>query len=329
MAQSAAARDAVQKQVEQSISRALQYIAGQQTANGAWQTDAWGESTAITALGILAFLSAGHIPGEGDYGTQLQQGIRWVLSQQQANGMLIRKTQSHGPMFDHGICTLMLAQVCGMLPGADAVPVRHGLEQAIRLILNSQSVEKYDRHQGGWRYQIDSKDSDLSVTAWQILALRAAKDIGCDIPTEAIERAADYVKMCSDRIQKGFAYQPGNGPTPTLTGCGITSLELCGDHHSDEALAGVDWLQAHPLMESSAYFYFGSYYTSLGLFKMGGEAATRNYEHLTSILLPIQQSDGSWTPQHGSEKQAGRIYSTSFAILALAVEFCYLPIFQR
>ncbi|HWL08053.1 MAG TPA: prenyltransferase/squalene oxidase repeat-containing protein [Planctomicrobium sp.] len=323
------AQEAEQQAIDGAVALALTYLASQQSPEGFWKTEAWGESTAITSLGVMAFLAAGYVPGEGTYGDQISRAVRWVISQQQPNGMLIRKTQSHGPMYDHGICTLMLAEVCGMLSKADAVPVRQALEKAVRLILDSQAVDKFDRHQGGWRYQIDSRDSDLSVTGWQVMALRAARDIGCDVPADAIDRAVNYVKKCSDARQNGFAYQPGNSPTPTLTGCGITCLEVCGEHHSEEALAGAKWLLSHPLIERSAYFYYGVYYTGVGLFKIGGEAAARNYQHLTSLLLPIQQPEGCWNPQHGSEKQAGRVYSTSLAVLALTVEYRYLPIYQR
>jgi hypothetical protein len=318
-----------QGMVDETIARALKFLASQQNSEGAWLTEAWGESTAITSLAVMAFLAAGHVPGEGPYGEQISKGIRWVVAQQQSNGMLIKRAQSHGPMYDHGICTLMLAEVSGMLDGADAQLVRRALEKGILLILEAQAIQKFDRHQGGWRYQIDSRDSDLSVTGWQVLALRAAKDIGCDVPAEAIDRAISYVKMCADRKRNGFGYQPGNGPTPTLTGTGITCLEVCGEHHSAESLGGALWLQTHPLVEKSTYFYYGVYYTGVGMSKMGEEYSERNYRHLVDVLLPIQQPDGGWNPQHGSEKQAGRIYSTSLCVLALAVEYRYLPIYQR
>jgi len=321
--------DAKQQLIDNSVSRALQYIAGQQHEDGSWSTEAWGESTAITSLAVMSFIAAGHLPGEGPYGEQVNRGIRWVVSQQQPNGMLIRKAQSHGPMYDHGICALMLAEVSGMVQGEDSAMVRRALERAILLILEAQAVEKFDRHIGGWRYQVDSRDSDLSVTGWQVMALRAAKDIGCDVPAEAIDRAVDYVKRCSDQRNHGFGYQPGNAPSPTLTGCGITCLEVCGDHRSPESVNGANWLKAHRLVERSAYFYYGVYYTGVGVAKLGGELAEENYEHLVTTLLPIQQADGSWEPTHGSEKQAGRVYSTSLSVLALTVEYRYLPIYQR
>lgn len=113
--------------------------------------------------------------------------------------------------------------------------MKRALERAIRLILESQAYEKDRRHAGGWRYQVDSRDSDLSVTGWQVMALRAAKDIGCDVPAEAIDKAVEYVKNCSTADKRGFGYQPGSGATPTLTGVGISCLEVCGAHDTEEA----------------------------------------------------------------------------------------------
>ena len=174
------------QEVDAAIARALNFLDGQQLPEGAWRTDAWGESTAITSLAVMSFLAAGHVPGEGPYGRDISRGILWVVAQQQPNGMLVHKTRTHGPMYSHGICTLMLAEVAGMMDGPDAALVRRALEDGIRLILESQAVSKNVRHAGGWRYQVNSRDSDLSVTGWQVLAMRAAKDIGCDVPPKRL-----------------------------------------------------------------------------------------------------------------------------------------------
>lgn len=325
----ALAQDPVDRAVDASIARALEFLATQQTDFGSWRTESWGDSTAMTSMAVMSYLAAGHVPGEGPYGEIINRAVRWVIAEQQPNGMLISKRASHGPMYNHGICTLMLAEVAGMMEAADARPVRRALEDAIRLILEAQALSKNSRHQGGWRYQTNSRDSDLSVTGWQVMALRAAKDIGCDVPAEAIDSAVEYVKNCSARNHEGFAYQPGNAPTSTLTGVGITCLEVCGAHETPQALGGARWLIDHPLNERSSYFYYGVYYTGVGMFKVGGEFARQNQENLIELLLPLQDDDGGWTPTHGSERQAGRIYATAAAVLALTVEYRYLPIYQR
>jgi hypothetical protein len=128
----------------------------------------------------------------------------------------------------------MLAEVSGMVPERQAVPTRRALEKAVRLILQAQVVPKPENQRGGWRYAPQSADSDLSVTAWQLLALRAAKDIGCDVPAENIEMAVGYVKRCCGRDGRGFGYQPGQGSTLVLSGTGLLALQVCGEEDSAE-----------------------------------------------------------------------------------------------
>jgi len=314
--------------VDRSIAQALEYLSKRQLANGAWIIDNIGESTAATSLAVMSFLAAGHVPGEGPYGTQIERGVRWVLDHQEPNGMLIHKT-SHGPMYSHGISTLMLAEVVGMLSVEDADRARRALEKAVRLILEAQAIPKNERHQGGWRYQPASRDSDLSVTGWQLLALRAAKDIGCDVPAESIDLAVEYIRRCATRENKGFAYQPNGGATPTRNGTGILCLEICGVHESAEAVGAADRLLSEPLEPKDSYFYYGVYYCSIGMFKMGGEYWEKTRDHLVPTLLELQEATGKFRSQGATENNTGEVYTTSLAVLALAIEYRYLPIYQR
>lgn len=317
-----------QKQVDQAVVRALKFLAEQQQADGSWQVDQYGESTAATSLAIMAFLAAGHVPGEGPYGDQLTRGIRWVIEHQQPDGMIVHK-RSHGPMYSHGISTLMLAEVTGMLDEPLADDCRKVLQRGVRLILEAQNIPKSEPHAGGWRYQPDSRDSDLSVTGWQLLALRAAKNVGCDVPAEHIDRAVEYVKRCTPGNHVGFSYQPGGSTSPTRSGTGILALEVCGAHQTPEALRAADYLLERPLQAGDQYFYYGVYYCTVGLFKVGGKYWDESKAHLATTLLTEQAADGSWLAHSGSERSAGKVYCTSMAVLALAVEYRYLPIYQR
>jgi hypothetical protein len=317
-----------QQRVDASIARALDYLAHAQLPEGAWRMDGYGEDTSGTSLAVMSFLAAGHVPDEGPYGTRVTRGIRWVCAHQESNGMLVHH-RSHGPMYSHGISTLMLAEALGMCGEDDAPVVRRALERGILLILAAQEVAKDARHAGGWRYQVDSRDSDLSVTGWQVLSLRAAKDAGCDVPAEAIDRAIQYVKHCSVGDNRGFGYEPGDGQTSVLTGTGITCLEVCGAHEAPESVGGALWLLENPLRYDSNYFFYGVYYTGVGMSKLGGKFAERTQERLRELLLPAQDPDGSWSPKHGSEQPAGKVYATSMAVLALTVDYRYLPIYQR
>jgi len=231
-------------------------------------------------------------------------------------------------MYCHGVSSLFLAEVCGQLPEPRGTAVRRALERAIALILKSQAVAKPGRHVGGWRYSPDSHDSDLSVTGWQLLALRAAKDIGCDVPAESIDLAVEYVKACQSHADRGFCYQPGGEATPTLTGTGLLALQVCGATDLPAVGQGVDWLQARPLRPHSEWYYYGAYYCSISLFKQGGEVWSQQKPLLFVDLLSQQGSDGAWEGA-GNEAPFGAVYATSLAVLALSVEYGYLPIYQR
>lgn len=332
---SAAKRTAKDKKVDDAIVKALKYLAAQQDADGAWRHRSYGQSTATTSLAIMAFMAAGHVPGEGPYGDQLIKGIDWVLDQQveydrrkgHETVMLVAR-RSHGPMYSHGIATLMLAEVVGMLKKDRARRAREALEKSIRLIVQSQNVRKSSRHEGGWRYQASSRDSDISVTGWQLLALRAAKNVGCDVPKDNIDRAVEYVKNCKSRFG-GFGYQPYGGPTATRTGTGILCLEICGKHKTAEAMAGADYLLRRPLRSSDHYFFYGVYYCTVGMFKVGGKYWDATKANTHRILIPSQNVDGSWSGSRGEGRRHGRVYTTSLSVLALAVEYRFLPIYQR
>ncbi len=330
---SAEERTPQQERVDRAIVNALRFLAREQQPSGAWRIDAYGDSTAGTSLAVMAFLAAGHVPGEGPYGDKITEGIGWVLDHQRPDGMLVAQRASHGPMYSHGISTLMLAEVIGMVEKHQAEPCEKALERAVALIVKAQEVPKARNHEGGWRYSPASPDSDLSVTGWQLLALRAAKNVGCDVPKKNIDMAIAYVKNL--KSGGGFTYQPGQRPTSVRTGTGILALEVAGDHeevdgrtvHSAETLSAADYLLRRPLRWNEQHFFYGVYYCSVGMFKMGGKYWEQTQPHIENLLISTQHLDGSWLGR--AEARYGRNYCTSLAVLALAIDYRYLPIYQR
>ena len=312
-----------------AVKRGLDYLKSTQKPDGGWESGGFGRATSVTSLSVMAFLAAGHVPGEsGPYREAVERGVKYVLDHQRADGMLVSGT-SHGPMYCHGISTLMLAEVVGMSPDeALSARARAALARAVKLIVSAQNVTKGAEHAGGWRYQPNSRDSDLSVSGWQVMALRAAKSAGCAVPAENIDRAVSYLKRCAVP-GGGFAYQPGQSPNNPRTGTGILALEICGAHHTAEALAGAEYLVKHPPHWSSPYFFYEVYYAPQALFQAGDRYFQDYYPKLVKILLDRQDRDGSWLSGDGNDRSGGRNYCTATAVLALAVEYRYLPIYQR
>jgi hypothetical protein len=293
-----------------------------QERDGAWQ--ATGKSPAVTALAVMAFLSAGHVPGEGPYGDTVEKGLRWVLRAQHANG-LIASVGGH-EMYHHGICTLMLAEVAGMTDGELGQEVRQRLEMALRVVLKAQRTAA-GPFRGGWRYRMVGTDADMSVTGWQLLALRAAKNLGCDIPPERIDMAVDYIKRSREPATGGFRYQPGGRLTVACTGTGILGLEVCGktQHRSPEALQAGSYLLKYPPQWHEQQFFYSVYYCAQATFQLGNNYWSFFRPQLHKTLLDNQRGNGSWVGSDGM----GANYGTAMAVLALTVEYRYLPIYQR
>jgi len=312
-----------------AVDRALLYLRSTQEADGSWVSGI-GKSTGIVSLAAMAFLSRGHQPGRGKYGDTLDRALAWV-AQQSREGLIIRDT-SHGPMYCHGMSTLFLGEALGM-----AGEERRGLEtlakvhqNAVNVILRSQNVPKDALAQGGWRYNANSSDSDISVSGWMVLALRAAQGIGLAVPKKNIDQAVAYIKRCAHPLG-GFGYQPGGDPNLARTGTGVLALQLAGDFNSPEALRGGEYIRKNTLDWQGPFFFYSVYYCSQAMYQLGGSFWEDWRKRVEPILLAHQNSDGGWPvpPNETHEYQAGPAYTTAMAVLALSVEFRYLPIYQR
>jgi len=331
------------KRIDDSIDKALKYLASKQHKDGYWPGN-MGKSPAVASLSVMAFLAKGHTPGTGPYGQVINRGIDFVLSCQQANGM-IKGSRGHGPMYIHGMCTLMLSQVSGMVDPARQKKLDKALPHAVRLILTAQQVKKSAAYKGGWRYQPNSRDADISLTGWQLMSLRSARNAGAQVPKKSIADAVGFVLRCRQRLRVdpktkkpiipktggvGFGYQPGGGPGLARTAVGLLCLELCGHHRSSESLLAGDYVLAHkPRSFGESYFYYSLYYASQGMFQLGGKHWRQFAPHMYEMMLKFQKPDGSWPQGSSHEGTAGPCYSTAMGVLSMAVTYRQLPIYQR
>src|SRR5436309_127744 len=89
--------------------------------------------------------------------------------------------------------------------------------------LNAAAAGDHPRFAG---HEVASGDSDLSVSGWCILALRAAQNAGVEVPKDSADRAAGFVLKCWRPDGKGFAYQAGGEATLTMTAAALLDLQL-------------------------------------------------------------------------------------------------------
>jgi hypothetical protein len=239
-------------------------------------------------------------------------------------------------MYGHGITTLMLSEMLGM--GVDASQddlIRAKCGKAIALILRSQKEPKTDQNRGGWRYSPDDKQSDMSVTVWQVMALRAARNAGLDVPKEAIDDAVSYIKRLADNDpgnrkggSGGFGYQSRGRETST-TAEGLLALQVCGQYESEEVRAAAGRLLRDGIKQGDKWFFYTTYYYAQGMYQMGGKAAETGLQRVPEMLLPLQSREGWWEGAGAEERQGGKVYATTLAMLSLAVKNHFLPIYQR
>jgi len=226
-------------------------------------------------------------------------------------GFLINRDSSpHGAMYNHGFGVVFLAAAHGKVRDKKrGEKVREVLERAVALTLKSQNAEK------GWRYLPSSKDSDLTVTAGQMHALRVARDAGVGVPKAALEGAAGYVKKCQDR-DGGFRYMAAGGsPNWIRTGAGLLALYSAGVTRGAEVDDALKYLLKHvpdPKAPSKELFaLFGHYHAALATWAVGGDVRKKWYEAARDELIERQKADGNWTDNvdpHGA---------TALALIAL------------
>jgi len=315
--------------VDRAVTKALEFLARQQNPDGSFKMTS-SQNSGVHALAVIAFLAKGHTPGQGPYGEVINKGIDYILAQQHpGTGILIKSGNAHGSMYNHGICTLLLSEVSGMVSPERQKKIDEALPKAIKVILAAQAISKGPRDSGGWRYQASSSDSDISVTGWCLMSLRSCRNNGAPVPNEAIENAVRYVMKCRSR-DGGFCYQPGAGPGLARTGVALLCLELCGRHRDQAAVGAGKWIQANlPRTIGHEFFYYALYYCSQGMFQLGGEDWVAWAIHMYEMMLKFQKEDGSWPQGGGNEAVCGPVYSTAMAVLALSVSYRQLPIYQR
>ncbi len=222
-----------------AMDKAIKYIVGQQKPDGSIADQS--NETAMTALALMALASVGNQPSDPTpEGQCMRKGLDFVLQQQESNGYFGGKDGSR--MYGHGIVTLMLTEMIGM--GADQTQdgaIHEQCQKAIGLILSSQKESKPPHFRGGWRYHPNANDADLSVSVWQLMALRSAKNDGLKVPGTAIQDAIEYLKRSyvsplgrngvPENKVSGFAYMPRqNRATETMAAAGLLAMTVCGDY---------------------------------------------------------------------------------------------------
>ena len=208
------------------------------------------------------------------------------------------------------------------------------MEAAVKLIEDTQNQDGQPSRDGGWRYQPQQGDADMSVTVVQVLGLRGCRNAGIKVSQSTIDRAINYMKRLAN-TDGGFSYQYGmNQSNPARTGAGVLSLYLAGMRR----FAAVPGRAALPGQASAAEAATtGSIaITSTTRSTMSRRRCTRRAA--TTGKRGIRASGTDLSPRRTrtavgaaaiATSEAGPEYATAMACLVLQVPAGLLPIYQK
>jgi hypothetical protein len=347
------------RRVDVAVNRALTWLAAGQRPDGSFPTLDSGQP-AVTCLCTMAFMAHGHMGGEGKYGKQLERATEYVIHCQKANG-LVTLVGPDGPeiarnidhdvgetaAYNHAISSLMLSEVYGSNKGDRSARLKKTISNSITATLKMQRWPKersIDR--GGWRYLDDfnEQDSDLSITGWELMFLRSARNAGFDVPNQSIDDAVRYVRRTfSDRYGAfGYIADKYDFRSRGMAGAGILALAHAGLHGTPEAVRSGDWLlplnfdnynAVERFTQKGWYndrYHYGLFLCCQAMYQLGGEYWEKFYPRAVHTVLANQQPDGSWAPEsHFHDAQFGNAYTTALVVLCLGAPNQLLPIFQR
>jgi hypothetical protein len=343
------------ERVDRGIEQALAWLAAQQQPDGSFPTRDQGQP-GITSLCVLAFLSAGHQPGEGRYGQEINRAIDFALGCQQEDGLIcylvpegahVHRGTSHTATYNHAITALMLTEVFGQVGRDRSAKIQAAVNKALQRTtrLQVEPVKSTPLDEGGWRYLYhvahSPSDSDLSATGWQLMFLRSAKNAQFEIDDRMVNRAVAYIERCFNPDTRQFIYGQVGRDRYTgrgLMGVGALSLALAGKHNTEMAKAAGDWLLQNPFTtygETTAEldrFHYSAYYCTNAMAQLGGRYWKEFFPTMAKTLLDAQTPEGYWPAElgaNGEDAAYGPVYPTALSVMTLTPPYQLLPIYQR
>ncbi|HYF51982.1 MAG TPA: zf-HC2 domain-containing protein [Planctomycetota bacterium] len=369
------------KATENAVDAALRWLAYHQEIEGHWITSKYWDNNelrhvgcddatarklqvaydpGVSGLATLAFLGAGHTLKVGHYSNNVKRAIAWFLKNQGADGDFTAKyhpCHAGAMTYGHCIATLACAEALGMNMGkdwgdgqysADAKgnrTLRAAVEKGVELILKWQSQQP----QGGWSYPVTSP-IDPTVTGWAVMALKAAKQAGVNVPADSFAKAEEATKSITTTEagkgdygwstvgyrakgnnefgSKGYACTAAGMVINLFLGKDAMDPEVvskAGVVTQDDALPAWTFTPKDATKDHQNLYYW--YYGTLGCFQVGGDAWKKWNKKMIDALVPNQRQDGdaagSWNPDDCWGAWGGRVYSTALGALCLEVYYRY------
>lgn len=324
-------------QAEAAIDDGLWYLHTQlvrakegEVASGYWDGGTY--DVGVTGKALLAFEVQGH-RADGDaaddpYVETVQRGLNYLLSvmRQQplvsqpagdpdsnGNGFGLYAFADAGEaMYEAGIATMALAASVKdpsqhvAQAGGEGVKGRTfaeiGQDMADFLVW-AQVDSPNEFHRGGWRYYPESRDADMSVTQWPVLALDALEtNWGLAAPAWAKSELRDHFLTNIQDETGGFGYATRGENNNARTAAGIISLLWTGVSPDDPRVVSAQtYIGDHWDEDNISNFY--TMYAVMKASRLIDPPVTLYgshdwYDEYEAYLVQNRAVDGHWADSH-------------------------------
>lgn len=319
--------DVVPREIREMYDRGLQYLASTQGPDGDWPGGELSRSESgpgQTGICLMAFLASGEDPNFGVYRSQVRKALRAIIHGQDAQTGYMGQS-----MYHHGFAMLALAEAYGAVDERDLWPDGRGprtIGQALELAVRTATTAQKSNPWFAWRYSPNATDADTSVSGAILVGLLAARNAGIEVPDDVIDKAVGYFKQMTDG-----SGQVSYAGTMTTFGSSharssIATLVYAIARRKDlpEFRATLGYLTDHlEDVPTRTYREYTRYYQAQALFQGDLTAWEKWNRDLARQLRQAQQPDGSFPSQFG------KTIGTGMSLLALALNYRFLPIYER
>lgn len=320
----------VSPEVEQIYDRGLSWLVENQDEDGDWNA---GQAThshgaggpGVTGMCIMVFLASGEDPNFGKYSENIRKAVRnMIKAQSSSTGYL------GASMYHHGFGMLGLAEVYGALDeetlwAGDSSSTRRTIGEALELAVRCALTSQKDNQWGAWRYSPEARDADTSVSGAVLMGLLAARNAGIKVPDDGIDKALDYFKkMTSSRGGVGYSGGVGgSGGSKNLQAIASLVYAIGKRKESAEFKAVMEQVSRNLEHQEPSYPFYFRYYMAQATFQADFEAWNKWNTKTIRQLKELQADDGSFTSGFGPA------YGTAMSLLALGLNYRFLPIYER